>query len=194
MSSDPETLTSVDAIFGAAVYRVTPPPKAFSANGRRTIAIREDYQADQGLGLVPCQVPGHRWLRSQKPWEIDMARPAWLDAPTTAKIGSGLFLVVESPADPFIERMEDEPNLRDQLFLATRALRHDPGCIEAHLLLAEYAARFHQRMAHIGKAVATGSAPWVPVVKRGLSRLPRTCQSKWAITPWRQSSTAACSG
>jgi hypothetical protein len=49
MSSDPETLTSVDAIFGAAVYRVTPPPKAFSANGRRTIAIREDYQADQGV-------------------------------------------------------------------------------------------------------------------------------------------------
>jgi hypothetical protein len=95
-----------------------------------------------------------------------MARPAWLDAPTTAKIGSGLFLVVESPADPFIERMEDEPNLRDRLFLATRALRHDPGCIEAHLLLAEYAARFHQRMAHIGKAVATGAALWGPVVKR----------------------------
>jgi hypothetical protein len=95
-----------------------------------------------------------------------MAKPAWTDLPTSAKVGGEMFLVVNSPADAFVARMEDDQNLYDRLILATRALRHDPGCIEAHLLLAEHAVYVHERFAHLNKAVETGRALWEPVADK----------------------------
>jgi hypothetical protein len=89
-----------------------------------------------------------------------------MDRPTTAKVGSDWFQVVESPADALVQRMESEPDLRNQLILAGRALRHDPGCIDAHLLLAEHAGYVHERFAHLRKAVETGRALWEPVAAK----------------------------
>lgn len=91
-----------------------------------------------------------------------MTIPAWLHAPTTARITRGCAYMVESPADPFIERWEAEPDLRTKLFLARRSLRNDPGCIEAHLLLAPYAPHDYEAHAHLNKAVKTGSQLWTP--------------------------------
>lgn len=95
-----------------------------------------------------------------------MSIPSWLNAPTTAAIGGDWFQVVESPADAYIKRLENEPNPSARLHFAARALRHDPGCIEAHLLLAENATEMHVRFAHLRKAVETGDALWCPVAAR----------------------------
>ena len=76
-----------------------------------------------------------------------MSISSWLNAPTTATIGGDWFQVVESPADAFIERLEGEQNPNARLHFAARVLRHDPGCIEMHLLLAENANEMHVRFA-----------------------------------------------
>jgi hypothetical protein len=89
------------------------------------------------------------------------------DAPTTARIVDGILGPrIESPADPFVERMEEEADGRDRLVLAARALRHDPGCIEAHLLLAECAPNDALRLRHLQAAVRSGRHLWDPVEVR----------------------------
>lgn len=79
-----------------------------------------------------------------------MAIPDWLNAPTTARIAGHGLQAIKSPADAYVERIENEPSLGTQLYLAKRALRHYPGCIDAHLR----------------KAVDTGDSLWCPVAAR----------------------------
>lgn len=74
-------------------------------------------------------------------------------------------LYVTTPADPFVEAMEDAGG-EDLLVLATRALRRDPGCIEARLVLAEYSRDAETRYRHLRAAVVAGDALWAPVAAR----------------------------
>lgn len=92
-----------------------------------------------------------------------MATPAWLNSPTTARIGGSFFHVVESPADPWISRMESKATFPGKAILAAGALRDDPGCIEAHLFLARHARDDHMMRGHLEKAVRTGEELWSPV-------------------------------
>lgn len=78
-------------------------------------------------------------------------------------------LYVESPADRFVEAMEDARDDRrteDLLILAVRAIRHDSGCIEARLALAEHSRDGETRQRHLTKAVETGELLWAPVAER----------------------------
>lgn len=74
---------------------------------------------------------------------------------------------VASPAKSFIARMED-PGLTEEhrIILAVRALRHDPGCIEAHLLLAGHSPDQPTTLRHLQAAVAAGNTIWAPVATR----------------------------
>ena len=87
---------------------------------------------------------------------------------TTAHVAQpGMY--VESPADRFVEAMEDARHDRrtgDLLVLAMRAIRHDPGCIEARLTLAEQSRDSETRQRHLTKAVETGELLWTPVAER----------------------------
>ena len=98
-----------------------------------------------------------------------MANQAWIGQPTTknttATIRSGLAYYVDSPADRFVEAIEEEPDAYVRMVLATRALRHDPGCIEAHLEMAAYLEDGDARMAHLSKAIETGEHLWQPVIE-----------------------------
>lgn len=90
------------------------------------------------------------------------------EGPTTGQVVQpGLY--VESPANRFVEAMEDARDDRrteDLLVLAVRAIRHDPGCIEARLTLAEHSRDRETRQRHLGKAVETGELLWAPVAER----------------------------
>ena len=68
-----------------------------------------------------------------------------------------------SPADPWLERMEEEPEFQDRLILATSCLRKDPGCIEAHLFLASATDDSGVRLSRLRRAVETGNQLWMPV-------------------------------
>jgi len=87
--------------------------------------------------------------------------------PTTARIEDGILgPYIVSPADPFVERMEEEDDSFDRLVLAARALRRDPGCIEAHLPLSECSPDDATRLKHLELAVATGDQLFKPVAER----------------------------
>lgn len=90
------------------------------------------------------------------------------DEPSTGHVAQpGLYVV--SPADRFVEAMEDareERRNEDLLILAVRAIRHDPGCIEARLALAEHSRDRETRHRHLTKAVETGEFLWTPVAER----------------------------
>lgn len=92
-----------------------------------------------------------------------MTNPRPDDVATT---GRALFqgLYVDSPADRFVEAMEDAEG-GDRVILATRAVRHDPGCIEARLVLAEHARDEHALFRHLEKAVESGELMWAPVAE-----------------------------
>ena len=92
-----------------------------------------------------------------------MPKPQWLDRPTTARVGGDWFHVVKSPADPWIELMENETRFQRRAVLATIALQHDPGCIEALLFLARHAKQNHVAASHLRKAVQSGAALWAQV-------------------------------
>ncbi|MBC7953964.1 MAG: hypothetical protein H7Z12_19365 [Rhodospirillaceae bacterium] len=66
------------------------------------------------------------------------------------------FLRVESPAAPYIERLEDEKNPQSRLIIATSALRKDPGCIEALTYLADHAKEPTYAVELLRKAVDVG--------------------------------------
>lgn len=87
----------------------------------------------------------------------------WRYQPATSKVGGDWFHVVESPAQPTIDRMEKESVSRDKVRFALIALMNDPGCIEAHLFLAEHAKENDAQYAHLAKAVETGRQLWEPV-------------------------------
>lgn len=90
------------------------------------------------------------------------------DGQTTGHVvRPGLYVV--SPADRFVEAMEtarEERRTEDLLILAVRAIRHDPGCIEARLALAEHSRDRETRQRHLTKAVETGELLWTPVAER----------------------------
>ncbi|TPG44277.1 hypothetical protein EAH89_27400 [Roseomonas nepalensis] len=54
----------------------------------------------------------------------------------------------------------------DRLVLATRAIRHDPGCIDARLVLAEHSGDLSTRLRHLEAAVAAGEWLWGSVAER----------------------------
>jgi hypothetical protein len=86
------------------------------------------------------------------------------DPPTTAHIaGPGNYVV--SPADPFLEVMQGADGF-DLVCLATRAIRRDPGCIDARLVLAGYSQDLSTRLRHLEAAVAAGEWLWTPVAER----------------------------
>jgi tetratricopeptide (TPR) repeat protein len=90
-------------------------------------------------------------------------RDSWIGKPTTATVKSGMFKYVDSPADPFIERMDEERKPYFRAGLATLGLRHDPGCIEAHLELADCLIDHDARLRHLNKAIETGQYLWNPI-------------------------------
>jgi len=69
---------------------------------------------------------------------------------------------VVSAADKFIERMREVAHTRpdDAVLLATRALRHDPNCIEAHIFLSKKAKTPELRLNHLQAAVDGGDKVW----------------------------------
>lgn len=76
--------------------------------------------------------------------------------PTTAHL-DGRHVV--SPADRFVDAMVEAFGF-DRLVLATRAIRHDPGCIEARIELAEHARDIPTRLRHLEAAVTAGEWLW----------------------------------
>ena len=77
---------------------------------------------------------------------------------TTAKLSANGRWVV-SPADRFVEAMEDADG-SNRLVLATRAIRRDPGCVEARLVLADASRDRETRLRHLQVAVDAGDALW----------------------------------
>jgi hypothetical protein len=87
----------------------------------------------------------------------------WPNRPTTAKIGGDWFHIVESPATPILERMEKKTDHREKVLGALIALNADPGCIEAHMFLAEHSQSDRDVHAHLVRAIRTGRELWEPI-------------------------------
>ena len=64
------------------------------------------------------------------------------------------------PADPFVAAMKRSGTKTDRLFLATRALRRDPDCIEANLVVAAACQDEEMRLAYLNIAVEAGEELW----------------------------------
>ncbi len=92
-----------------------------------------------------------------------MARAALNQVPTSRIEWVDGIPGVASPADRFLEAMTPDRTLYDQLVLATRALRHDPGCIDALRLLAANHPDDNARLRLLQDAVKAGDALWGPV-------------------------------
>lgn len=69
---------------------------------------------------------------------------------------------IVSAANPFVARMHEVEGTQpgDALMLATRALRHDPGCIEALVFLSHRTKTFDLRLEHLQTAVDAGDHLW----------------------------------
>ena len=67
---------------------------------------------------------------------------------------------VRGPADPFVEAMGRAESACDRLVLATRALRRDPDCIEALLVVAANCRDQERRILYLNLAVEAGSVHW----------------------------------
>lgn len=76
--------------------------------------------------------------------------------PTTGRIVGRR---VESQADHLVEAMEEGDD-RERLLLAMQAVRLDPGCIDARLVLAEYSRDIPTRLGHLEAAVWAGEWLW----------------------------------
>ncbi len=74
---------------------------------------------------------------------------------------NGLF--VSSPGDKFIASSQELPSLVDRLDLAAAALDHDPGCIEARLIIADACENDAYAMRHLENAVKAGKQLWEPI-------------------------------
>ena len=77
--------------------------------------------------------------------------------PTTGRLViPGMY--IESPADHFVERMEEEENPLARAAMAFQAIQLDYGCMKARLVLAvHHAARPERRLHHLQVAVQTGA-------------------------------------
>lgn len=89
-------------------------------------------------------------------------------APTTARVLRGAGICVDSPASALVDALEDlqDADVEDHargVELARAALRHDPGCIEALVYLADLAESPEAAVGLLRKAVAAGAFLWDPV-------------------------------
>lgn len=64
------------------------------------------------------------------------------------------------PADPFVAAMKRAGSRKDRLVLAIRALRRDPDCIEANLVVAAACTDLDRRLAYLNIAVEAGELLW----------------------------------
>jgi tetratricopeptide (TPR) repeat protein len=64
------------------------------------------------------------------------------------------------PADPLVDAMKEAGTDADRLLLATRALRRDPDCIEANLVVAAACRDEEMRLAYLNIAVEAGEDLW----------------------------------
>lgn len=89
-----------------------------------------------------------------------MGRDLVIGSLCTARVepGQGGYVVV-SPADPYVRRMDEEEG-EDLLILAACALRRDPTCIEAHLVLSDNSHDELTRIQHLKVAVGAGDHLW----------------------------------
>lgn len=81
------------------------------------------------------------------------------------------------PADPYVEAMRSTRSERDRLVLATRALRKDPDCIEANLVVAAHCRDEDMRLAYLNIAVEAGDLMWLSPGVRSV------VGSDWAAVP-----------
>lgn len=93
-------------------------------------------------------------------------------------------LSLRGPADPFVDAMRRARSEEDRLVLATRALRRDPDCIEALLVVAARCEELERRILYLNIAVEAGSVHWDAedmreVVGRGYAGIP-------GARPWMQ--------
>ena len=87
----------------------------------------------------------------------------WLGKGGKTKIVPGTFYAVTSPADDYVERMDNADTLFRKVLAAEFAMRADPGCIEAHLFMGTQLRDDVAAMRHLEHAVAVGDALWAPV-------------------------------
>lgn len=86
----------------------------------------------------------------------------WLGKSGKTKIVPGTFYSVTSPADDYVERMEDADILFKKVLAAEFAIRADPGCIEAHVFMGTQLRDEAVAIRHLEHAVAFGEALWEP--------------------------------
>jgi hypothetical protein len=91
-------------------------------------------------------------------------------------------ITVLSPASPYVERMATETREEDRIILASCALRKDPTCIVAHLLLSRYAPDQDTRFQHLKVAVEAGDSLWGPLAEKQGS--PLMCWKFPAMKPY----------
>ena len=92
---------------------------------------------------------------------------------------NGHFVV--SPADPYVLRMGEEKG-ESLLILAACALRKDPMCIEAHLLLSKHSPDEVTRLRHLKVAVKAGEHLWEPIAAKNGG--PIMCWQNPGIRPF----------
>jgi tetratricopeptide (TPR) repeat protein len=87
----------------------------------------------------------------------------WLGKAGKTKVVPGTFYAVTSPADDYVERMDNADTLFRKVLAAEFAIRADPGCVEAHLFMGSQLRDATAAMRHLEQAVAAGEALWAPV-------------------------------
>ena len=111
-----------------------------------------------------------------------MSRDLTIESLCTARVEQGpQGHVVVSPADPYLRRMDGETG-RDLLILAACALRKDPLCIEAHLLLSKHSRDEATRFQHLKLAVRAGEHLWERAESEAGGRL--MCWNNPAMRPY----------
>ena len=94
-----------------------------------------------------------------------MRTPFWFCQPTTAHIGGDWFHLLVTPVQEWVELLDREVAHHLKVPAANQALRLDPNCIEAHLVLAKDATNRDKARLHLEKAVGTGQDLWHPVAR-----------------------------
>ncbi len=87
----------------------------------------------------------------------------WLGKTGKTKIVPGTFYALSSPADYYVERMENADTLFKKVLAAEFAIRADAGSIEAHVFMGTQLRDNAAAMRHLEHAVAVGEALWAPV-------------------------------
>ncbi|WP_043833200.1 hypothetical protein [Muricoccus aerilatus] len=94
-----------------------------------------------------------------------MRTPSWFRQPTTAHTSGDWFHLLVTPAQGWVDVLDREMANHLKLPAVNQALRQDPGCMEAHLVLAAHTTNRDMARLHLEKAVSTGRALWNPVAR-----------------------------